>query len=326
MVEPSTPATARSSRRSVLRILCRAGAGVGAVGVAGCLSRSPGTPTGTRTTAPPTGSQGEPPSPTGTTADPTNEVLELTVHPVAEAPTPFQVYAPTLADWLRRAADGETVRAHAEVQFPMSHPVLPEFDGGAIELVDAGDRSGTYEVIAAGGTRYHVLAGAETVESPPDDVEVIDYDSLVAGRRELVRLAIRGDPDARFYQETPLGEWARTEFLGGYVEYEGDVYRGHEVQQTDAAFFSREVWVVCSLRETDSPGSEPWRVSLAETPEAVRTRVDQVYSKLQRDSTSASMEVPDLVEAVESYAESTAGLLSVTRAFELTVTESASEN
>lgn len=319
---PADPHPRTADRRALLRALGAAGV-AGIAGGAGCLSDSGGTPTDTRypSDGEPTGSQGEPPSPTddatpGTT-DSTNERLALTIHPVDDAPTPFRAYDPRLADWLTRAAAGETVRANAEVQFYVPEPIVPAFD--AVELVDAGDANGTYAVAAEGGTRYHVLAGAKAVDDVPSDAAVVKYDDLAADRQELVRLAVEGSNDARFYPETALGEWARHAFLGGYVDYEGQVYRGHEVQQTDAAFFSTRVWAIVRLTPTDSPDSTPATTSLASTPESVRTRVDQVYEQLEADSTEASLEVPDFSEAVEIYAAETASLLALTRAFSLTV-------
>lgn len=319
---PVDPHPRTTGRRTLLRALGAAGI-VGVAGGAGCLSNPNGTPTDTRypSDGEPTGSQGEPPSPTDSatpgTPVSTNERLTLTVHPVDEAPTPFRAYDPRLADWLTRAAGGETVRANADVQFYVPEPIVPAFD--AVELVDAGDADGTYTVEAEGGTRYHILAGAKAVDDVPSDAEVVQYADLAADRQELVRLAVEGSPDARFYPETALGEWARHAFFGGYVEYDGQVYRGHEVQQTDAAFFSTRVWTILRLTPTDSPASTPATISLAPTPEQVRTRVDQGYEQLERDSTEASLEVPDLSEAVESYAEETASLLSLTRAFSLDV-------
>ena len=57
----------------------------------------------------------------------------------------------------------------------------------------------------------------------------------------------------------------------------GTVYRGREVRQTDAAFFSRECWYVLSLALTDD-GPAP-SLSLASVDDAVREALDGMLAE-----------------------------------------------
>ena len=286
----------------------------GLAGLAGCLDghddeqtvplrKSPETPVSTRSNTPtvtdsPT--ETDPPS-----ATPAGEFSLTPVEPSA-VDGPLTVLPGDLVDWLRTAAGGETVRAHAGSDvYPVQQayepmPPLTAFDRVRIDA--DGDAAGVYDLDAAGGVRYELLAGAEAVD-PPDDAEVIPVSDLSEDRRTLALAAIDGasGEDARVYPGTALGSWARTEFFGGYVAHEGSVYRGHELQQTDAAFFSTELWYTLSLSPADSE-SAPVTLRPADVNEAVRGVVDGLRSEHETVARMSRGVDGETAAAVERFA------------------------
>lgn len=294
----------RRTRRWVLGL-----AGGLAAGSAGCLS-APGedsTPTGTE--PPETGEGGTDSSPTTRTDSPTETGTTETPAPSAvqfefatlprEAGASVTVYPTDLQEWLREAArTGETVRAYATVPTVVPEPVLPTLD--SVRLEDpAGEVEGWYDLEASGGTRYEYLAGASTA-SPPDDATVTPVSELSGERRRLAAAAIAGrtGDDARFYPETELGEWARTEFFGGYFSHEGTVYRGRELEQTDAGFFSHQCWYVLSL--TPAADGDGPTLELAEIDPGVRRTVDRLRdSRNPEESMAREDPSPELVDFAE---------------------------
>lgn len=282
-----------STRRTLLAAL----AGV----AAGCAS-AVRDDTGPTTPAATTG------APTATSTPP----AELRLEParVDEVDGPLTVYPAELADWLREAArTGGPVRGHAEVPAYAPEPVLPALD--RVALRGDGAVAGSYAVDAAGGPRYRHLAGAERVDEPPEGEEAAtDVDDLPDERRALALAAIAEDGSPRVYPETELGTWVRTEFYGGTFRHEGAYYRGHEVQQTDAAFFSREVWYVLSLSPVDGDGTV---LRLAEVDPAVRTAVDRAVGG-ERTPAEGSASGP-FPPAVRSFAAETAYLMTHTAVY-----------
>ncbi|QKY18860.1 hypothetical protein B4589_000180 [Halolamina sp. CBA1230] len=217
-----------------------------------------------------------------TTQSPTpSGQFSLTPTDPRAAEEPVTVLPADLPAWLRDVATADTtVREHAGVDFAPAVqayepiPPLPVFD--RVEIDDpGGDAGGRYDFDAEGGVRYDLLVGAEAV-SPPEDAEVTPISELSGERREIALAAVgaESDRDRRVYPETELGSWARTAFFGGYYRYDGTTYRGNEVQQTDAAFFSKRIWYVISASETDAEASVT--LALDEVDSRVRAVVDEL--------------------------------------------------
>lgn len=213
-----------------------------------------------------------------------------------------------LRAWLRDAATADTtVREHAGVDFaPAVQTYEPIPPLSAFERVDiddpGGDAGGRYELAVEGGVRYDLLVGAEEV-SPPDDAEVTPIAELSGARRELALAAVgaESDRDRRVFPETELGSWARTSFFGGYYRHDGTTYRGHEVQQTDAAFFSNRVWYVLSASATDREPSAT--LVLEEVDSRVRAIVDDLRSEHQTIEPMARRVEGETAAALEAFAD-----------------------
>lgn len=241
------------TRRSLLALL-------GTLGTAGCTGLADSTET-----ASPTDSPTSSPSPSPT--PPRRAALSV----LSEwRDRELVVYPKPMARWLRDAAAGATVRAHAPAFVVAPDPLLPAIDQIRLRTPD-GDVDGVYDVTAEGGARYELLLGADRAD-PPADTEVTPVSELSERRRDLAKKAIAGSNDARVYPETVLGEWARHEWMGGYYRADGTVYRGKEVQQTDAAFFSEEVWCVLSLSPAEP--ANPVTLRVAEVPASLRDTLD----------------------------------------------------
>ncbi|MFB6177702.1 MAG: hypothetical protein ABEI99_11265, partial [Halobaculum sp.] len=174
-------------------------------------------------------------------------------------------------------SDGE-IRVTARTFVTDPEPILPQFD--RLELrTDESSVAGTYDLTATGGTRYELLVGARAVDSVPENATVTPLSNLSETRREFARKAIDGE-GPRVYPETRLGEWVRTAFFGGYYRTaDGTVYRGRELQQTDAEFFSREVWCILSLSPTDATAATT--LELREIPIRVQTTLNERLADLQ---------------------------------------------
>lgn len=217
-----------------------------------------------------------------------------------------------LRGWLRRAAaKGTTVRDYGDgyvypaVQTYEPIPPLTGFD--RLELDDpASDASGVYDLDAEGGVRYDLLVGADEA-TPPADATVTPVDELSGERRELALAAIGSgsDHDGRVFPETELGSWVRSQFFGSYYRLDGTVYRGHEVQQTDAAFTASEVWYVLSLSEADAEAAST--LDLEPPEEQVRTLVDDLRSeqetveRMERDVEGLDAAMAETLATEHSY-------------------------
>lgn len=179
---------------------------------------------------------------------------------------------------------------------PAAEPVLPGLSRAT--LANAGDADGTYRLTVQGGIHYELLVGAERAE-PPADATVDDVTDLPEDRRSLVREAVDGD--VRVEPQTPRGEFVRTEFFGRFWRVDGAVYRGVEVQQTDAAFFSEAVWYVLAAEAVD--GDAEVTLDLAEVPQAVHGKLDEAIREY-RASTSPGYDGP-VDDRLRSFVEST---------------------
>jgi hypothetical protein len=280
------------SRRDALRRIGALGA-LGAAALAGCTGSrwtddAPGTAT-------PTGRR-------GTTAG-TRETVRFEHRDPSSLPAsspPVRVYSPSLRRLLDRAATADgPIRDTCGTYAPAPRPVLPTL--GAVELTDVGEADGTYAVDARAGTYYELLAGAERVD-PPAGATVRDAATLPPERRAFVRGVVTDS--VRVEPQTALGEFVCTAFFGGYWRVDGTVYRGHEVQQTDAAFFSERAWYVLELTPADRPAPT---LALDPVPDAVHGALDETLAGHR--SGDVSHAGPDIPEAVLRFARETDRLL-----------------
>jgi hypothetical protein len=312
-MSPSDSIALRGSRRALLATLGTAGLG----SLAGCLDELDGAVD--RDGPPPSDADvGSPENDATTGGSPTQ--LRLTHTDPAAVDAPVVVYPPELRTWLRDAAESEEpIRVHGNTPVYAPTPMLTSLS--AVELpADASGTGGrqTYEIDGEGGTRYDILVGAEAVESVPDDADPTPVADLSKSRRDLVRRAISEQSRATVVPETRLGEWVRTAFFDGYVEQDGTVYRGYEIRQTDAAFFSKEFWLVVSLvpvATADAP-TPVTRLAFPEVPQAVRSAVDPVRSesKQAKSLTTATVEDDD---TLRGFAAAHDYLLTHTALFEV---------
>jgi hypothetical protein len=288
-----------------------AGVAAGTASLAGCAGR-PGN--GAADTGTPTLTPAEVPTDTPSPT-PGPDTLRFTeVDGVVDGAT--VVYPELLRGWLlQAAASEEPVRVTATTPFPTPEPVMTRFDSVVLE---SGDESvdGAYTVDCEGGTRYELLVGARSVEDVPENVTVTSLSSLSGRRREFALAAI-GDERATVYPETPLGAWVRGEWFDGHFEYDGTVYRGTEIHQTDAAFFSEEFWMSLSLSPTADSNVGGPRLSLADLGPDVRRSVDEALADWERNDEEAMYTTHELPESVRSFAERTDHLLTHTTAFEV---------
>jgi hypothetical protein len=284
-----------------------------AAGLAGCtgLGGSGGARTDTSTPVPSRTPTATPsPSPT-----PGPDTLRLTrVDGVVDGRT--VVHPELLRSWLVRAARSEgPIRVTATVPVPMPDPVLTRFEAVTLETGDEAV-DGTYAVDCEGGTRYEVLVGAQSVESVPEDATVTPLSALAERRRE-VALAALGTERVTVYPETELGEWVREAWFGGYFRHDGTVYRGEEVRQTDAAFFSETLWMVLSLSSAPASNVDGPTLRFPELDPTARAFLDEALAGREKDEEEAERTVDALPESVRSFAAETDHLLTHTTAFEV---------
>ena len=173
--------------------------------------------------------------------------------------------------------DDGPVRGHAvAAAYEAPRPVVTGFE--TVELVGTDGVDGTYAVTGEGGTRYELQVGLERAE-PPADATVTDIGDLFAERASFLRTALDGA--ATVYPETRRGEWVRHAVFGGYFRIDGATYRGFERQQTDAAFFSEEVWYVLGLSRSTATADR--RLRFPEIPRDVRGTVDELLARSDPD-------------------------------------------
>jgi len=262
------------SRRHVLTVL---GSGV----LAGCSLPGSRAPTATETSTR---------TPTGTATETESVTLRLVTAASGEAlDGPLAVHPPDLREDLLLAAEtSEPVRGHAVAAVhDAPRPVVTGFD--VVELVGTDGADGTYAVTAEGGTRYELKVGLERAD-PPADATVTDVGDLFAERASFLRTALDGA--ATVYPETRRGEWVRHEVFDGYFGVDGTTYRGYEIQQTDAAFFSEEIWYVLGLSRSTATASR--RLRFPELSRPVRETADELLAR--SDAGGATLEsVPETV-------------------------------
>lgn len=269
-----------------------------AAGLAGCTN-DPGMETdGPATDVPSTET-----APTSTAGEPT-----LRLEPVAprELRTTGRVavHPPDLTGWIRAAATaGRTLREHASTVRENPDPPLSILRD--VRLVDeTSDLEGHYDLEVDAGTRYELLVGAERTD-PPSDTTVTAVSDLTEARRDLAVGAIEdGSSGVRVYPETELGEWARESFFGGHYRYDGETYRGYEVQRTDAASLSDEAWYVISATPSRGGDDDTYLV-LPDLDEGVRAELEAAGLGGATDE----LRIEDPSEGLVEYALGTAVLL-----------------
>lgn len=298
------PTDPRPTRRDYLLF-----AGGAVAGLAGCAS---GTTNGTDEPTP-TGA-GTPTSAAGTDT-PGGATVRLT--PVgdpreARRTGRVSVYPADLAAWVRTAASSDrTLRKHATAGQEMPRPPLSVLRD--VRVVDeTGDLDGHYELAVDAGTRYRMHVGAEPSD-PPDDGQVTAVEELAEKRRQLALAAIEdGLEGARVYPETERGEWSRESFFGGHYRHDGETYRGHEIERTDAAFFSSEAWYVISASERPA-GDDDTVLVLPDIGASVRTELREAGLEGRPEEFA----VEDPSEELAAYADRTAVLLTHAAAFRI---------
>jgi hypothetical protein len=265
------PTDPHLTRRGCLGLV----AGGGPVGLAGCLGDLAGTADDASTTDEP-GTDG--------TQD---RVVRLS--PVEDRGEVWHtglvaIYPTDLTGWLREVATHDrTLRKHVSTAQEMPDPPLQvlgdvRFVGldDAPFLEDAGEITGHYDLDVEAGPYYEMVLDAEPAD-PPADAAATPVESLVDQHREVAVAAIEDgedDTDAnRVYTDTDLAEWAREEFIDGYYRYDGNTYRGDEVQRTDAASATTEAWYELSASPSRE-GDDDTYLLLPDLAETVRTELD----------------------------------------------------
>ena len=296
----------------------------GLAGTAGCLgddAKGPGADGSTETPTPQQTDRvtkmvgrsvtHEPTSTSTPTAPPESLVLER----VDPSDPTLTVYPKSLVSLLRSAARSpDPVRTHADTFVYAPEPVLQTFD--TVELVDpSGAASGVYEVSGEAGIRYEMLLTAEPSD-PSEDASVTPVSSIPEQHRELVVDAITGEGRPSVYPESESGEWVRTQFFGEYVSYEGTIYQGAELEQTDAAFFSTTAWYILSLTPVEED-DDAVTLRLADIDPAVRASLDTALGDWRKDRRGPVIGPGRTTDSMAAFASETDGLLIHTHAFDV---------
>lgn len=302
-------------------------AAVAAVATAGCFTDGDATTTtrfdtagddtsaGSGTAGPDTGGPETTGDTAGDTATDAAITLRLSAADGIPEDVPVRVHPRALAAFLERgAASGDTVRTHDAAILRGRSPVLPT--AAAARLSGETVEDGRYALDVSGGPRYEWIFGATPVDDPPADAEVLDVSTLAAERRSLVLEAIH-DGRPRAYPETPLGTWARTEFVGGYVRYDGTVYWGREIRQTDAAFFAEEVWYVGTVTPSESGTGTVPHLHLDPLSGDARAAVDDLLAAWAKQLGPVEADVSGLDESARAALAETDTLLTHVAAFRL---------
>jgi hypothetical protein len=284
----------RQTRRAFLASTTAiAGAGAGCTGLRHALGDDGDTPG--------TDQDGPPPTESPTRSAAPELTLEAVSPPSAgpeEEPRVLTVYPESMALALRRAASIEGTYRNAAAAFVKApEPFWTAYDTVRLAGPENTADDGVYEMDSEGGVRYELLVGADRLDGDRPAAEV---SALEGERRELALAAIRNE-GPRVYPETELGEWVRTEWFGNRWAYEGTVYRGKEVQQTDAAFFSEQVWATVQMRET--VGHPAVAFELRAPGDAVRDALDPVFAEWSKHEPTVTLEDPPA--AVREYLEPT---------------------
>jgi hypothetical protein len=228
--------------------------GGGLAGVAGCSGDR--TENGTATDPPPTETSSDADgTPTDEPQADSGETQVVRLSPVEDPREVWTtgrtaIYPTDLIGWLRKVASHDrTLRKRVATSQEMPDPPLQVLrrirfvEPNDVSFVDdAGGITGYYELDIEAGPYYEMILNAAPAD-PPSDAMVTPVGDLNGEYRELVVAAIQDSTEEdRVYSDTELAEWARESFIDNYYRYEGETYRGQEVQQTDVPSSSTEAW------------------------------------------------------------------------------------
>jgi hypothetical protein len=160
------------------------------------------------------------------------------------------IYPTDLIGWLRDVASSDrAVQKRVSTRHQMPDPPLQVLrrvrvveQPDASYLEDPGSITGYYELDVEAGPYYEMVLDLEQT-TPPSDEAVTPIADLDGDRRELVVAAIEDDSGrTHVASDTELAGWVRKSFIDTYYRYQGNTYRGYEVQRTDAASSSTVAW------------------------------------------------------------------------------------
>ncbi|WP_439025691.1 hypothetical protein [Haloarchaeobius sp. DT45] len=276
--------------------------------VAGCLSDDE--PADTSTDAPPRTDTDE-----TSTTDETGTVTFRTPDGGLVPDAQITVLPPALGDMLRRAArTGATVRGYDDrFVTPPPNPFLRGTETLALDVPDDEALSGVYTFEVASGPRYEMRAGVAGVETVPAEETATPVADLGPARRQFVEQAVAGQQPS-VYPETELGTWFRESFVRGYFRVDGRTYRGREIQQTDAGFFSETIWYV--FEPSDGSADEPpSTLSLPDLPPSLLARLESLLPPESGGPTT----VEDPSDAMAALASETTFVATHTGIFRITL-------
>lgn len=222
------------------------------------------------------------------------------------------IYPTDLIGWLQEVASHDrTIRKRVSTGQEMPNPPLQVLRRirfvelpDAPYLNDADLITGYYELDVEAGPYYEMILNAEPA-TPPSDAVVTPVADLDKERREFVITAIKDDTEgSRVGSDTALAGWVRESFIDTYYRYEGDTYRGYEVQRTDAESTSTEAWYTLSAspsREYD----DATYLLLPDLVDAVRAELDAVGLRER----ASEFVVEDPSEPLVAFAEQMAMLV-----------------
>ncbi|WP_435360847.1 hypothetical protein [Haloarchaeobius sp. DFWS5] len=292
------------SRRHLLSSTSAALAGSSLLGLTGCL--------GTSTDGTDESRPNE--SATDTNESTSDDAVVLQAETdLVTSQEPIHVLSTGLRDLLVAAArSGETHRATFDrgVRSP-PNPVLPAHPTVRLRGVDE-SVADTYDLAVEAGAHYELQLSAERVDDVPADADVTGPENLSGDQRALVHDAVRGDHPT-VTPETELGSWVRHEFLDSYVRFDGNVYGGYEVQQTDSAFFSDTVWYVLSL----SPASDAENPTVLDCS-SIDTEVRDRLSSVVGDAGSFPKTISSPSDSMRAFAQDDPLVTTHTNVFRVT--------
>lgn len=299
------PTDSTQARRRFLRGLT----GGCLVGLAGCSDN----PTRNGSVTDPSPTESEPEETETPTDDPSPDSRPSVVRlsPVEDPREVWRtgltaIYPTDLIGWLEEVASHDRlVEKRISTGHEMPNPPLQVLRRiRFVELPDApyleepGLITGYYELAVEAGPYYEMILGAERV-TPPSDAEVTPVTDLDGERREVVVAAIEDDTErGRVESDTELAEWARNSFIDTHYRYEGNTYRGYEVQRTNAVSSSTKAWYKLSAspsREYDDAAY----LLLPNLVESVRTELDATGVREQTDE----LVVEDPSESLVAFAD-----------------------
>lgn len=264
------PTDPHLSRRGCLRLV----AGGGLVGLTGCSGGQMEHGTA------------DDPSPADESGPDSGPPQVVRLSPVADPREIWQtgltmIYPTDLIGWLREVATHDrTLRKRVSTSQEMPDPPLQVLEAVRfVELTDvpfldeAAAITGSYDLDVEAGPYYEMVLGAEPT-TPPANTEATPVEDLDGERHELVVAAIEDNTEgSRVTSDTDLAAWARESFIDTYYRYDGETYRGYEVQQTDTAATSTEAWYELAAA-TSREGDDATHILLPDLDKTVQAELD----------------------------------------------------